>query len=260
MPLRYTARRRLFQQRYEPAMHTIAPLVDDVKRKLIWTLPWISLLVIVTVPLARRSVFTLVYLGQGFYLLVTYVAFYTRVWRAKRFWRRLMWIVFAVMTTHMMWVLPAVLITWTDQSQALFDFVQFMGFRYGMDTKLLPQDPRASPWLAGSGLLFDFLVFLAIAFLLYLLDDPVADRAATSFRSRINIAESQARVSVACLRSFHECTGCAFCFPAYHRRHQIPVCVYVSVSVCVHVCLFLRLCLCLCSFLCLCSNSSWGHA
>lgn len=203
LPLLYRGRKDKFKKCYSTLLKRLSPLTEDIKRRLLWTLPWICLLLCLLIALSRRSIFALGYLTAAFYLLINYVDVFLDITRAHRYWTRILWFTFCVLVIHVLWVLPALLIDWSSAIAAILNFLQFVGFRDGMNIKLKDTDPRIRVWTVNGGFLCDFLLFLLITPLRHLLNDATALETASKFADNMAIAKRRANVGSLPFHSLH---------------------------------------------------------
>jgi hypothetical protein len=77
----------------------------------------------------------------------------------RKAWGRLQVLNYVILTSRLAWVLVAVAVDWSSTDNKLLDLLDLFGLRYGLDTQLIEHERRVSTWSAGSGMVFDILLF-----------------------------------------------------------------------------------------------------
>eukprot|EP00045_Choanoeca_perplexa_P018139 m.279369 g.279369 ORF g.279369 m.279369 type:complete len:2344 (-) comp17729_c0_seq13:1260-8291(-) len=128
----------------------------------LWIVPFITLLLLLVAAISRRDLACLLYLGFAIHLVRSWFEIVADEKRHRVFFKRIGMVVYSVIAIHVIWTLPAVWIDWTSISHRWLAVVQLFGLRYGQSLQLKETDPRIDVWHGAAGLIWEFLLLIAV--------------------------------------------------------------------------------------------------
>ena len=161
----------------------------------LWTVPFITLLLLLVAAISRRDLACLLYLGFAIHLVRSWFDIVADRKRHRVFFKRIGMTVYSVIALHVMWTLPAVLVAWSSFSHRWLAVVQLFGLRYGQSMQLKETDPRIDVWHGAGGMIWEFLLLAAVVLQLEVLR---ADENRWLIRVQQLLQDAQERGQVRC--------------------------------------------------------------